>query len=111
MRGADVVVEATRLGAPEPLLHTEWISPGALVVPYGTVSAVGLDLLDIMDKIVVDDWGQAGRARSARCARTSTQDGCPRPTCMPSSARSCAAPGPAGSTMPSGSCSGTAGSA
>ena len=31
---------------------------GALVVPYGTVSAVELDLLSIMDKVVVDDWNQ-----------------------------------------------------
>jgi ornithine cyclodeaminase len=59
VRGADVVVEASRLEAPEPLLRTEWIAPGALVVPYGTVSAVALDLTDVMDKIVVDDWGQA----------------------------------------------------
>ena len=59
VRGADVVVEATRLVTPEPLLRTEWIAPGALVVPYGTVSAVALDLTDVMDKIVVDDWGQA----------------------------------------------------
>jgi alanine dehydrogenase len=60
VRGADVVVEASRLTAPEPLLATSWISPGAFVVPYGTVSAVELDLLAIMDKVVVDDWGQAG---------------------------------------------------
>ncbi len=60
VRGADVVVEATRLEQPEPLLRTEWIKPGALVMPYGTVSAVELSLTDIMDKIVVDDWGQAG---------------------------------------------------
>jgi alanine dehydrogenase len=58
--GADVVVEATRLTQPRPLLRTEWIAPGALVIPYGTVSAVELNLTDIMDKIVVDDWGQAG---------------------------------------------------
>jgi alanine dehydrogenase len=45
---------------PEPLLRTEWIEPGALVIPYGTVSAVELDLIDVMDKVVVDDWGQAG---------------------------------------------------
>jgi alanine dehydrogenase len=57
--GADVVVEASRLSEPEPLLATEWIEPGALVVPYGTVSAVDLDLTEIMDKIIVDDWGQA----------------------------------------------------
>jgi ornithine cyclodeaminase/alanine dehydrogenase-like protein (mu-crystallin family) len=60
VRGADVVVEASRLTEPTPLLKTEWIKPGALVVPYGTVSAVELELTDIMDKIVVDDWGQAG---------------------------------------------------
>ncbi|MGO9957856.1 MAG: ornithine cyclodeaminase family protein [Solirubrobacteraceae bacterium] len=60
VRGADVVVESTRLTAPEPLLRTEWIKPGALVIPYGTISAVELDLTEIMDKIVVDDWGQAG---------------------------------------------------
>jgi alanine dehydrogenase len=60
VRGADVIVEASRLSEPQPLLRTAWISPGALVIPYGTVSAVELDLVDIMDKIVVDDWGQAG---------------------------------------------------
>jgi alanine dehydrogenase len=59
--GADVVVEATRLSTPEPILRTEWIARGALVVPYGTVSAVELSLTDIADKVVVDDWGQATR--------------------------------------------------
>jgi len=58
VRGADIVVEASRLPRPEPLLRTEWITPGALVVPYGTMSAVELSLTDIMDKVVVDDWGQ-----------------------------------------------------
>jgi ornithine cyclodeaminase len=58
VEGADIVVEASRLEKPEPLLRTEWIKPGALVVPYGTMSAVELSLTDIMDKIVVDDWGQ-----------------------------------------------------
>lgn len=55
---ADIVVEASRLAKPEPLLKTEWIKRGALVIPYGTMSAVELSLTDIMDKIVVDDWGQ-----------------------------------------------------
>lgn len=58
VRGADIVVEASRLSAPAPLLLTEWIKPGALVIPYGTMSAVELSLTDIMGKIVVDDWGQ-----------------------------------------------------
>jgi len=58
VEGADIVVEASRLPAPEPLLKTEWIKKGALVVPYGTMSAVELSLTDIMGKMVVDDWGQ-----------------------------------------------------
>lgn len=58
VEGADIVVEATRLETPEPILRTAWIAPGALVIPYGTMSAVELDLLAIMDKVVVDDWKQ-----------------------------------------------------
>jgi ornithine cyclodeaminase/alanine dehydrogenase-like protein (mu-crystallin family) len=58
VEGADIVVEASRLAAPAPLLRTAWIKRGALVVPYGTMSAVELSLTDIMDKMVVDDWGQ-----------------------------------------------------
>jgi len=59
IEGADIVVEASRLSKPEPMLKTSWIKPGALVVPYGTMSAVELNLTDIMAKMVVDDWGQA----------------------------------------------------
>jgi alanine dehydrogenase len=59
VRDADIVVEASRLTKPEPLLRTEWIRRGACVIPYGTMSAVELSLTDIMDKVVVDDWGQA----------------------------------------------------
>ncbi|HEV2676126.1 MAG TPA: ornithine cyclodeaminase family protein [Aliidongia sp.] len=58
VRDADIVVEASRLPEPTPMLRTEWIKQGALVVPYGTMSAVELSLTDIMDKMVVDDWGQ-----------------------------------------------------
>lgn len=63
LEGADVMVEASRLSEPTPLLKTEWIKPGALVIPYGTMSAVELSLTDIMDKIVVDDWGQCRQGR------------------------------------------------
>jgi ornithine cyclodeaminase len=52
------MVEASRLDAPNPLFKTEWVKKGTLVVPYGTMSAVELSLTDVMDKIVVDDWGQ-----------------------------------------------------
>lgn len=58
VRGADIVVEASRLERPTPMLKTEWIKPGAFVVPYGTMSAVELSLTDKMDKMVVDDWSQ-----------------------------------------------------
>ncbi len=58
VRGADIVVEASRLAEPAALLRTEWIARGAFVVPYGTMSAVELSLTRIMDKIVVDDWKQ-----------------------------------------------------
>ena len=63
VEGADIAVEATRLAEPTPLLRTDWIKPGALVVPYGTMSAVELSLTSIMDKIVVDDWGQCRKGR------------------------------------------------
>jgi ornithine cyclodeaminase/alanine dehydrogenase-like protein (mu-crystallin family) len=66
--GADILVEATRLTAPQPLLHPGLVRPGAFVVPYGTISAVSPDLLDVMDKVVVDDWreAQAGRLGALR---------------------------------------------
>ena len=66
--GADILVEASRLTRPQPLLRTGLVAPGAFVVPYGTISAVELDLLDVMDKVVVDDWteAQAGRFGALR---------------------------------------------
>jgi ornithine cyclodeaminase len=59
LQGADIMVEASRLTTPTVLLETEWVTPGTLVVPYGTISAVDISLTAVMDKIVVDDWGQA----------------------------------------------------
>jgi alanine dehydrogenase len=61
--GADILVEASRLTEPQPLLRTSAVRPGAFVVPYGTISAVELDLLDVMDKVVVDDWREAQSGR------------------------------------------------
>jgi ornithine cyclodeaminase/alanine dehydrogenase-like protein (mu-crystallin family) len=58
VEGADVVVEATRLTAPEPILCTEWLESCTLLVPYGTMSALELDVLDLFDKVIVDDWSQ-----------------------------------------------------
>lgn len=59
LEGADIMIEASRLPEPSPHFLTEWVKPGALVIPYGTMSAVELSLTDVMDKVVMDDWGQA----------------------------------------------------
>ena len=66
VRDADIVVEASRLPAPEPLLKTAWIKRGALAMPYGTMSSVELSLTDIMDKMVVDDWGPVPQGAALR---------------------------------------------
>jgi alanine dehydrogenase len=58
LEGADIMVEASRLEQRQELFKTEWVEPGALVVPYGTVSALEMSITDVMDKIVVDDVGQ-----------------------------------------------------
>jgi ornithine cyclodeaminase len=58
LKDADILVEASRLPEPTPLFQTDWVKKGAFVVPYGTMSAVELSLTDVMDKVVVDDWGQ-----------------------------------------------------
>jgi alanine dehydrogenase len=57
--GADVLVEASRLTEPEPLLRKEFLRPGSFLVPYGTISALAPDLLDDVDKIVVDNWRES----------------------------------------------------
>ena len=56
--GADVLVEASRLPAPEPLFKTRWIKPGSLAVPYGTNSTGEDDFVSVFDKVVVDHWEQ-----------------------------------------------------
>ncbi len=58
LEGADIMVEASRLEAPQALFKTAWIKRGATVIPYGTNSTVEDDITDIMDKIVVDHWEQ-----------------------------------------------------
>lgn len=58
LNGTDLLVEASRLTEPAPHFKTAWVPKGGFVVPYGTMSAVELSLTDVMDKILVDDWGQ-----------------------------------------------------
>lgn len=64
--GADIVVEATRLAAPEALLHARDIAEGALVVTYGWIRALDAELPFFMDKIVVDDWEQCTKGGQLR---------------------------------------------
>ena len=63
--GADVLVEASRLNEPEALVRKEFLRPGTFLVPYGTISALELTLLDAVDKLVVDNWreSQSGNPR------------------------------------------------
>ncbi|MEL6479009.1 MAG: ornithine cyclodeaminase family protein [Pseudomonadota bacterium] len=66
--GADILVEASRLDKPTPLFDPAWVRPGALVVPYGTMSALPLDFTGRFDMFVMDDLGQmrAGRLGALR---------------------------------------------
>ena len=57
--GADIIVDATRLNTEQTLLRNDWISPGALVIPYGAVRSTDPELPLVADKFVVDDWDQA----------------------------------------------------
>ena len=72
---ADILVEASRLSEPHPHLLTQWVKPGALIVPYGTMSAVEFSLTDIMDKIVVDDWNQCAPGRPFGSLRRHVDEG------------------------------------
>ena len=75
VRGADIVVEASRLPEPRSLLLTSWVKAGALVIPYGTMSAVEITLTDIMAKIVVDDWGQCRKGLPFGALRRHVDEG------------------------------------
>jgi len=59
VRGADIVVDASRLSAEQTLVRSEWLAPGALVIPYGAVRSTDPGLPLAADKFVVDDWRQA----------------------------------------------------
>ncbi len=58
VRGADIVVEATRLDKPEVLIRDEWLKPNVLLVTYGWVMAIDPATVRTASKIVVDDWAQ-----------------------------------------------------
>ncbi len=75
VEGADIMVEASRLPEPHPHLKTEWVKPGSFIVPYGTMSAVEFSLTDIMDKVVVDDWGQCAPGKPFGSLRRHVDEG------------------------------------
>lgn len=68
LAGADIMVEASRLDTRIEHFKRDFVKKGALVIPYGTISALELSLPSIMDKIVIDDFGQfrAGRFGALR---------------------------------------------
>ena len=59
VEGADIVVEATRLSHPEPLLKTQWVKRGTFLMPFGSNSALELSIVDVAEKVVVDHWARA----------------------------------------------------
>jgi alanine dehydrogenase len=58
VRGAQIVVEATRLEHPELLVKDEWLEPNALLVTYGWKMAVDARTVMSASKVIVDDWEQ-----------------------------------------------------
>jgi alanine dehydrogenase len=57
-RGADIVVEATRLEKPMLLIRDEWLKPNCLLITYGWKMAVDPTTVRSASKVVVDDWEQ-----------------------------------------------------
>lgn len=57
-RGADIVVEATRLEKPEILIRDEWLTPHCLLICYGWKMAVDPATVKTASKVIVDDWEQ-----------------------------------------------------
>lgn len=68
LEGAEIMVEASRLDAPAEHFKRDFVRRGSLVIPYGTISALELSLPAVIDKIVIDDFGQfrAGKLGALR---------------------------------------------
>jgi alanine dehydrogenase len=58
LEGADIMVEASRLETRIEHFKRDFVKRGSLTIPYGTISALELSLPAVMDKIVIDDFGQ-----------------------------------------------------
>lgn len=68
LKGADILVQSSRMNEPAPLFNRDWVRKGALVIPYGTMSTLPLHFTDGFDKFVMDDLGQM-RARKLGALR------------------------------------------
>ncbi|MDH3703580.1 MAG: ornithine cyclodeaminase family protein, partial [Alphaproteobacteria bacterium] len=58
VKGADIVIEATRLEKPTVLIEDAWLKPGCLLITYGWVMATDPATVKRASKVVVDDWDQ-----------------------------------------------------
>jgi alanine dehydrogenase len=58
IKGADIIVEATRLEQPQVLIADHMVKQGALLITYGWIMAVDPMLPLAADKMIVDDWRQ-----------------------------------------------------
>jgi ornithine cyclodeaminase len=58
VKGADIIIDSSRLETPEVLIHRDWLKPGSLLIPYGWVMSIDPQIPFIVDKLVVDDWKQ-----------------------------------------------------
>jgi len=58
VRGADIVIEATRLEKAEVLIRDEWLKDDCLLITYGWVMATDPESVRRASRVVVDDWEQ-----------------------------------------------------
>ncbi len=58
VRGADIVIEATRLEKPMLLIKDEWLKDDCLLITYGWVMATDPKTVRRASKVIVDDWEQ-----------------------------------------------------
>ena len=58
--GPPTAIRSAR-GPGEPSARRQYrVTPGTCVIPYGTVSSLDIRMPGIMDKIVIDDFGDNG---------------------------------------------------
>ena len=68
VRGADIIIDASRLLEHEVLVRDEWLLPGGHLQAYGAVLSVAPSLPFSVDKMVVDDWNQCQQSQYGQFA-------------------------------------------